>query len=214
MSINLIKNKKIAIQSIYRTMKVLQSISQINLKKSIKQNKQGLFELLDINPYKNYTQQDEVNILIGYDQGMMNEYLSIIRLFIQSSKIKFILFGKKIIGTSLPKNEEQLIKNCQEILNNLKKKSVIKFNIYYLKSKKIQNKSFIINIDDSSFSLFHLSKQMHECLTLSSCDENIQRLIATESAKTNAEKMIDELNIKINKIRQNKITTEMLELLA
>lgn len=60
----------------------------------------------------------------------------------------------------------------------------------------------------------HLRAMMQEVFTESSASEQAARVIAMQTASDNAKELLDELNLEYNKLRQQSITTELLDILG
>ena len=59
-----------------------------------------------------------------------------------------------------------------------------------------------------------VNSTMHKVFVENVASENAARMIAMQSASDNANKLLDSLQLEYNKIRQQRITTELLEILG
>ncbi|MBR6284809.1 MAG: ATP synthase F1 subunit gamma [Muribaculaceae bacterium] len=60
----------------------------------------------------------------------------------------------------------------------------------------------------------HLRAMMQEVFTESAASEQASRVMAMQTASDNAKELLDELNLEYNKLRQDGITTELLDILG
>ncbi len=60
----------------------------------------------------------------------------------------------------------------------------------------------------------HLRAMMQEVFTESAASEQASRVMAMQTASDNAKELLDELNLEYNKLRQQSITTELLDILG
>lgn len=60
----------------------------------------------------------------------------------------------------------------------------------------------------------HLKAMMQEVFTESAASEQAARVMAMQTASDNAKELLDELNLEYNKLRQENITTELLDILG
>lgn len=60
----------------------------------------------------------------------------------------------------------------------------------------------------------HLRAMMQEVFTESSASEQAARVMAMQTASDNAKELLDELNLEYNKLRQQSITTELLDIIG
>ncbi|MBQ7691194.1 MAG: ATP synthase F1 subunit gamma [Muribaculaceae bacterium] len=60
----------------------------------------------------------------------------------------------------------------------------------------------------------HLRAMMQEVFTESAASEQAARVMAMQTASDNAKELLDELNLEYNKLRQDSITTELLDILG
>ena len=60
----------------------------------------------------------------------------------------------------------------------------------------------------------HLRATVHEVFSESSASEQAARVMAMQTASDNAKELLDELNLEYNKIRQQSITTELLDIIG
>lgn len=60
----------------------------------------------------------------------------------------------------------------------------------------------------------HLRAMMQEVFTESAASEQAARVMAMQTASDNAKELLDELNLEYNKLRQQSITTELLDILG
>ena len=60
----------------------------------------------------------------------------------------------------------------------------------------------------------HLRAMMQEVYTESSASEQASRVMAMQTASDNAKELLDELNLEYNKLRQQSITTELLDIIG
>ena len=80
------------------------------------------------------------------------------------------------------------------------------------------NKSYIFQPDDNSIfnevlPMFVLSS-MQEITIENRASEQAARIMAMQSANDNAKKLLDSLQLEYNKLRQQSITTELLDILG
>ena len=60
----------------------------------------------------------------------------------------------------------------------------------------------------------HLRAMMQEIYTESAASEQASRVMAMQTASDNAKELLDELNLEYNKLRQQSITTELLDIIG
>ena len=60
----------------------------------------------------------------------------------------------------------------------------------------------------------HVQTQLYRAMLESEAAENGARMTAMDSATRNAAEMIDQLTLKINRLRQTSITTEIIEIVS
>jgi F-type H+-transporting ATPase subunit gamma len=132
------------------------------------------------------------NILDLYDRGMMDEIKIVYTTMITNSDIK------PIIQKLLP------LKNKDEYLDELKEQ-----NIEY------QNNNFEFNdklkeVIDTVVEQYILGT-IYSALIQSVVAEHFKRMVAMDSATRNSKEILEKLSLEYNKLRQEKITTEIIE---
>ena len=60
----------------------------------------------------------------------------------------------------------------------------------------------------------HMRAMMQEVYTESAASEQASRVMAMQTASDNAKELLDELNLEYNKLRQQSITTELLDIIG
>ena len=140
------------------------------------------------------------NIVIDFTEGLREKFSNGAFDLVQTVYMRFVSMSRQIpqIETLFPVSPD--VKNAEDI------------------DKKDDNKFYLFEPDpDSIFNevlpMFVLST-MQEITIENRASEQAARVMAMQSANDNAKKLLEELQLEYNKLRQQAITTELLDILG
>lgn len=163
--------------------------------KAVRKIANGKIRMISDNGVDSKSESDEVKLFVA----------SLQEKFIvgEVDKIDFLYMNFKSISRQVLKSE-QLLPVVQESFSDLNTNVQVKPYIFEPNATKI----FI-----SVLPLFLLSV-MQEVFTENRASEQAARVMAMQSANDNAKKLLEQLRLEYNKLRQQSITTELLDIVG
>ena len=196
----------------------------------------GLVLKKKFNAHVQDLEEKKLNLLIGCNKGFCGKFLSDINIYFEQmskkNKHEWLLIGAKLESLANCKNikylcevfekEEEIFNLSMQVWQYINRESITHFSIHSFYKSKIKSNEILsknkqvdyIEFQDHHMMIFFIAANLTQAIWQSMLEENKQRLIAVEQAKTNAESMAKYIERMYNRARQEKITFELNEITA
>lgn len=233
-----LRDRKHLIENFLRSNNVLKTVTLVKLNK-YKQLVKVAEAINDMIPryifesaVVNSVQLNILNLVLGCDEGMCATFYkrikSYLNLLANRTDETVMVLGKKFIEQfgSLPHfdcrpmimNEAQIYNFSMELCDYIESHNLTTFIIHYMhKNKIVQQKVVIYRNASCKISLnkrLYIYTVIHGAMVNSIYSENTERLLALENANTNSKDMLKKINLSFNRLRQEKITNSLNEIVT
>lgn len=237
-SLKELKNRENLISNFIRTNNALKTATLSKLNK-YKQYMVISDEVLKVMPryifeggFKGEFEIKTLNLVLGCDDGMCSSFYNMVRNYLRvclknTEEMMFFLGAKflpllshvpNVICRKINLNDAGIFELNNEICNYIEKNSITTFIIHYMHKSKIHKERVIIlrNIHDNLdiHDRFFVYSMISLSIGRSLYSENKERLLSLENANTNSQDMLKKIRLKFNRLRQEKITNSLNEIVS